>query len=262
MKPSDPRIRHPHPDLREEAEGPPGVERNLGRARVLLIGYDETVLPQLVNMCGNAGYEIQIEPLWSHAVHAALVSHPDAILVVAAPQVDPVEVARAMMRLDPDMSVVILDANPTLPRVMAAWECGVSDYIQVPLPSLRLLQARIERAVSRGLARNGKEEPPTIPVMAEAPEAVPSPSARRPGSPDDDEELPGMLPVTLPPRRPRAVNNDELLRYLSTLPPHAVDPQLATALRALQAARFQQMLEGNPRVPPDGESGEPPWVTR
>jgi len=74
---------------------------------------------------------------------------PDVVLLdIMMPQMDGIEVLKAIKALHKDAKVIMMTANTTLERVVASHKFGCDNYLLKPFESLRAVQQAIIRVMN------------------------------------------------------------------------------------------------------------------
>jgi two-component system, OmpR family, response regulator len=128
-----------------------------GRARLLVVDDEETILELLSGSLRLAGFEVVTAASGTQALRAVAASKPDLVLLdVMMPDGDGFEVVRRIRSSGPDVPVIFLSARDGVRERVAGLALGGDDYITKPF-SLDEVLERI-RAVLR---RTGRAVPAT-----------------------------------------------------------------------------------------------------
>lgn len=121
--------------------------------RVTIVGERADLVEAVRAACALRGDDVLHEPR-AELAGATLMQRATDLLVLlrgAHDDVDPL--VRMAHVVDENLSVVVVDAEPSLERALRAYELGVTDYLAVPLPPADKLSRRLERAALRHVAQ-------------------------------------------------------------------------------------------------------------
>ena len=112
--------------------------------KVLVVEDEELLNRQLCDMLENAGYEAVGSLDGVNAMLAFKSFNPDIVLLdIQLPPTSGIEVCKEI-RATSGVPVIMLTAKTEDEDVVAGLEAGADDYIFKPMPSFKVLQARIE----------------------------------------------------------------------------------------------------------------------
>ena len=112
--------------------------------KVLVVEDEELLNRQLCDMLENAGYEAVGSLDGVNAMLAFKSFNPDLVLLdIQLPPTSGIEVCREIRAIS-GVPVIMLTAKTEDEDVVAGLEAGADDYIFKPMPSFKVLQARIE----------------------------------------------------------------------------------------------------------------------
>lgn len=129
------------------------------RPRVLIVEDDDTIGRHLATGLRGNGYA----PTWSRTGSAALAEaartpYDVLLLDLGLPDMDGLDVARAMRVRLPDLLIVILTARTDDIDVIAGLDAGADDYLVKPF-SLTVLLARLRAHLRRRVVATPPQEP-------------------------------------------------------------------------------------------------------
>ena len=129
------------------------------RPRVLVVEDDDTIGRHLQTGLRGNGYA----PTWSHTGSAALAeaartSYDVLLLDLGLPDIDGLDVARALRARRPDLLIVVLTARTDDIDVIAGLDAGADDYLVKPF-SLSVLLARLRAHLRRRVVETPPQEP-------------------------------------------------------------------------------------------------------
>ncbi len=121
--------------------------------RVLVVDH-EPHIPRLVTLLLGPGYQIDPAATAAAALEAIHATPYDVVLLeTELPQVDGFDVLRKMRRLTPELAVVMMTAQASVPAAVRAMRLGAFDYLRKTMTAEEL-RAAVDRAAEHGnLAR-------------------------------------------------------------------------------------------------------------
>jgi len=118
-------------------------------AHVLVVDDDPQALEILAELLRRDGRQVTTAPSGTAAVRAVREAMFDVVLTdLRLPDLDGLEVLRAVHTASPDTAVIVLTAFGTMDTAIAAIQAGAYDYLSKPfkLPAVRLI---VQRALER-----------------------------------------------------------------------------------------------------------------
>ena len=138
--------------------------------RVLVVDDEEIVRESCRRSLTDAGYTVRTVESGRAALKACRAESFDVMLTdLKMPEMDGLEVARAVREEFPDVRVVIITGYPSRESTAQAKKLGIFDYLEKPLSPERLSEA-----TAAALARPPASIAPVAKVEAPTPEAPPS----------------------------------------------------------------------------------------
>jgi len=133
--------------------------------RVLVVDDEQIVRDSCRRALTDAGYAVQTVGSGRDALRACRAERFDVMLTdLKMPDMDGLEVIRAVVNEFPDVRVVVITGYPSRESVEQAEKLGVSDYLEKPLNP-----ARLSTATADALAHPPRFKAPVFP--AEVPDA-------------------------------------------------------------------------------------------
>lgn len=131
-------------------------------ARILLVEDDERISEPLVRMLRIEGFEVEHRSEGASALESVHEHRPDLVLLdLTLPDMDGIDVCRAVRAEDPSLPIVMLTARSEEVDVVVGLGAGADDYVAKPFRVAELLariQARLRAAEAQGA-------PPTPAVL-------------------------------------------------------------------------------------------------
>jgi DNA-binding response OmpR family regulator len=112
-------------------------------ARVMLVEDDASIAASLVQVLVQHGYEVDLQSRGGDAIAAAGLVEPDVVLLdLGLPDMDGVDVCRALRQSHPAIAIMMLTARHAEIDVVLGLDAGADDYIAKPF-RLAELMARL-----------------------------------------------------------------------------------------------------------------------
>jgi DNA-binding response OmpR family regulator len=132
-------------------------ERAVTGSGILIVEDDDAIASGLARVLEAQGFEVRRLARGGGAVAAADSAIGLVVLDLGLPDMDGIDVCRALRRMRPELAILILSARDQELDVVAGLDAGADDYLIKPFRLSELL-ARV-RAHLRRVARDGDEEP-------------------------------------------------------------------------------------------------------
>ncbi|MEU7409322.1 MULTISPECIES: response regulator transcription factor [Streptomyces] len=137
----------------------PPATADRSRPRVLVVEDDDTIGRHLESGLVGNGYD----PVWSRTGSAALAEaartpYDVLLLDLGLPDMDGLDVARALRTRRPDLLIIVLTARTDDIDVIAGLDAGADDYLVKPF-SLSVLLARLRAHLRRRVVAAPPREP-------------------------------------------------------------------------------------------------------
>jgi DNA-binding NtrC family response regulator len=119
------------------------------RARILAIDDVPAVTEWLKTVLEGSGYEVSTAATGERGGEVAKTWRPDAVVTdLLLPDVDGAELVRSLKQLDPDLQVIVLTGQGSIPRSVEAVKAGAFDFLEKPVDPDLLLD-RVEKAIKQ-----------------------------------------------------------------------------------------------------------------
>jgi DNA-binding response OmpR family regulator len=128
-----------------------------GAGDILLIEDDEAIAASLVAVLTTEGHRVRWHTHGGPGVEAARAEHADLVLLdLSLPDMDGVQVCRALQELDPPPAVVMLTARSEEMDIVLGLDAGADDYLTKPF--------RLAELLARVRAHLRRRQPTTVPA--------------------------------------------------------------------------------------------------
>jgi DNA-binding response OmpR family regulator len=125
-------------------------------ARVMLVEDDAGIAGSLVQVLVQHGYAVDHQSRGADAIAAAELVEPDVVLLdLGLPDMDGIEVCRALRRSHPAIAIMMLTARNAEIDVVLGLDAGADDYIAKPFRLAELMARLRTHERRRDLARPG-----------------------------------------------------------------------------------------------------------
>ena len=125
------------------------------RPRLLVIDDDPGILPIVERFARQLGFDVRYHSSGREAIEKFAEARPDVALVdLQMPELDGIDVLKAIRDTDPDCQVVLMTGHATVDTAVEAVKAGALDYLSKPLDFDRLERAL--HAVVESLTRREK----------------------------------------------------------------------------------------------------------
>ena len=125
--------------------------------RILIVEDDDRIGATLLRALDSSGYQVRWEPNGRAAIAAVTEQRPDLVLLdLGLPDINGLDVCRAIHRLDSTIDVVMLTARGEELDVVVGLDAGAIDYVAKPFKLAELLarlRAQFRRTEPRAESR-------------------------------------------------------------------------------------------------------------
>jgi UDP-3-O-acyl N-acetylglucosamine deacetylase len=121
----------------------------MNKARVLIVDDQEEILESLAAILADEGYEAIKARDGQEALHVVQSDSPDVVFLdIWIPGIDGMQTLKAIKRIAPDCSVIMMSGHGTIETAVKAIKLGATDYLEKPL-NLEDVLHLAHKAVSR-----------------------------------------------------------------------------------------------------------------
>ncbi len=130
----------------------------MNKGRILIVDDQEEILESLGAILADEGHEVFRARDGQDALHIVQSDSPDMIFLdIWIPGIDGMQTLKAIKRINPDCSVVMMSGPGTIETAVKAIKLGATDYLEKPL-NLEDVLHLVQRAVSdRPLVKKSRE---------------------------------------------------------------------------------------------------------
>lgn len=147
----------------------------MDKARVLIVDDQEEIIEALGAVLLDEGHEVIPARDGQEALHVVQIDSPDVVFLdIWIPGIDGMQTLKAIKKIDPQCSVIMMSGHGTIETAVKAIKLGATDYLEKPLnleDVLHLVQKAISnrpsgtRTVTRNMA-------PPRELIGESPQAA------------------------------------------------------------------------------------------
>jgi UDP-3-O-acyl N-acetylglucosamine deacetylase len=106
----------------------------MNKARVLIVDDQEEILLSLGGVLQDEGHEVITARDGQEALHLVQSDSPDVVFLdIWIPGIDGLQTLKAIKRLDPQCSVIMMSGHGTIETAVKAIKLGAADYLEKPL---------------------------------------------------------------------------------------------------------------------------------
>jgi len=118
------------------------------KGRILVVDDQEEILGSLGGILSDEGYEVMSARDGQEALHIVQTDSPDVVLLdIWIPGIDGMQTLRAIKRIDPTCSVIMMSGHGTIETAVKAIKLGAFDYLEKPV-NLEDVLHLVARAIS------------------------------------------------------------------------------------------------------------------
>jgi len=104
------------------------------RARILIVDDQEEILNSLGEILGDEGYDVILARDGQEALPIVQGDSPDIVFwIFGIPGIDGLQTLKAIKRIDPDCSVIMMSGHGTIETAVKAIKLGATDYLEKPV---------------------------------------------------------------------------------------------------------------------------------
>ena len=129
------------------------------KGRILIVDDQEEILESLGAILVDEGHEILRAGDGQEALHIVQDDSPDVVFLdIWIPGIDGMQTLKAIKRIDPSCSVVMMSGHGTIETAVKAIKLGATDYLEKPI-NLEDVLHLVQKAISERLNRTKSGQP-------------------------------------------------------------------------------------------------------
>ncbi len=106
----------------------------MNKGRVLIVDDQEEILTSLHGILTDEGYEVSLARDGQEALHIFQSDSPDVVFLdIWIPGIDGMQALKAVKRIDPDCSVIMMSGHGSIETAVQALKLGAADYLEKPI---------------------------------------------------------------------------------------------------------------------------------
>jgi UDP-3-O-acyl N-acetylglucosamine deacetylase len=130
----------------------------MNKGRILIVDDQEEILDSLGAILADEGHELIKARDGQEALHIVQSDSPDVVFLdIWIPGIDGMQTLRAIKRIDPRCSVIMMSGHGTIETAVKAIKLGATDYLEKPL-NLEDVLHLVQKAISARTAAKRSEE--------------------------------------------------------------------------------------------------------
>jgi len=108
--------------------------RIMNKARILVVDDQQKILDSLAGILSDEGHEVILARDGQEALHIVQSDSPDVVFLdIWIPGIDGMQTLKAIKRIDPRCSVIMMSGHGTIETAVKAIKQGAADYLEKPL---------------------------------------------------------------------------------------------------------------------------------
>jgi len=106
----------------------------MNKARILVVDDQQKILDSLAGVLADEGHEVILARDGQEALHIVQSDSPDLVFLdIWIPGIDGMQTLKAIKRIDPRCSVIMMSGHATIETAVKAIKQGAADYLEKPL---------------------------------------------------------------------------------------------------------------------------------
>ena len=126
----------------------------MDKARILVVDDQQEILESLEGILSDEGHEVMVAQDGQEALHLVQSDSPDVVFLdIWIPGIDGMQTLKAIKRISPECSVIMMSGHGTIETAVKAIKLGATDYLEKPLnleDVLHLVQTAVTSRSSGG----------------------------------------------------------------------------------------------------------------
>ena len=130
----------------------------MNKGRILIVDDQEEILDSLGAILADEGHELIKARDGQEALHIVQSDSPDVVFLdIWIPGIDGMQTLKAIKRIDPRCSVIMMSGHGTIETAVKAIKLGATDYLEKPL-NLEDVLHLVQKAISGRTAVKRSDE--------------------------------------------------------------------------------------------------------
>ncbi len=106
----------------------------MDKARILVVDDQREILESLEGILSDEGHEVMVAQDGQEALHLVQSDSPDVVFLdIWIPGIDGMQTLKAIKRISPECSVIMMSGHGTIETAVKAIKLGATDYLEKPL---------------------------------------------------------------------------------------------------------------------------------
>jgi UDP-3-O-acyl N-acetylglucosamine deacetylase len=147
----------------------------MNKSRVLIVDDQEEILTSLEGILADEGHEVIVARDGQEAIHAVQSDSPHIVFLdIWIPGIDGMQTLKAIKKIDPACSVIMMSGHGTIETAVKAIKLGADDYLEKPLnleDVLHYVESSAKAQSEQAQARSSNGGPPPRDLIGVSPSA-------------------------------------------------------------------------------------------
>jgi UDP-3-O-acyl N-acetylglucosamine deacetylase len=127
------------------------------KGRILIVDDQEEILNSLGAILADEGHELLTARDGQEALHIVQSDSPDVVFLdIWIPGIDGMQTLKAIKKIDPECSVIMMSGHGTIETAVKAIKLGAADYLEKPL-NLEDVLHLVNKSIAKRLLRSQRE---------------------------------------------------------------------------------------------------------
>ncbi len=130
----------------------------MNKGRILIVDDQKEILESLGAVLADEGHELLTAGDGQEALHIVQSDAPDIVFLdIWIPGIDGMQTLKAIKKIDPDCSVIMMSGHGTIETAVKAIKLGATDYLEKPLNLDDILHL-VEKSISERTVKSKQEK--------------------------------------------------------------------------------------------------------
>ncbi len=128
------------------------------KGRILIVDDQEEILNSLGAILADEGHELLTARDGQEALHIVQSDSPDVVFLdIWIPGIDGMQTLKAIKKIDPECSVIMMSGHGTIETAVKAIKLGAADYLEKPL-NLEDVLHLVNKSIAKRLVRSQRDK--------------------------------------------------------------------------------------------------------